>query len=189
MEFSTDESVYDTLNVGFTIRLKNTGTVFQRPQGFIIVENMFGTQVEFGDQKLKLVDEQSVVGILPGSERRYRVTTASESFGLGRYTATLNIVYGDEQQRISNSDFSVTFWVLPFKQIALFIVGVLAVIFGGVLALRAYVRRALRNAGIQAVTQEERKRIETLPARLLRVTLWFFALVVLLLIALLVYYG
>jgi hypothetical protein len=184
-EFYADRAIYNNANVTFTARLENTGTVYQRPQGIITITNMLGQEVEIpGSLKIN----EAGGGVLPKSERVYSVSWNSDEFAIGRYSALLSVVYG-ETRRFTISDHTVTFWVLPLKEIGLFVGGILAFVFMLALMLRAYVRRALAKAGVHPVTTEERQRIETLPRRLLRVLLWFTALISLLFIAMLVYYG
>jgi hypothetical protein len=191
-EFSTNQTLYyNNANVTFTSRIENTGTVYERPQGIISITNMLGQEVKIQGGILKLVDDslrEQIPGILPDSERLYSVTWSADDFAIGRYSALLSVVYG-ETSKFTISDHTVTFWVLPLKEIGLFVGSILSLVLVVALMLRAYIRRALAKAGVHPVTTQERERIETLPRRILRVLLWFTALTSLLFIAMLVYYG
>jgi hypothetical protein len=107
--FATDRSFYETGPVKLTTRLKNTGTVHEKATGTITIKNLFGWVVA----KVPL-DEHFVI---PGSIRRLHndwPTGSNQPFLIGRYTATLDAVYGGGQKLTA----STTFTVIPWKLLA-----------------------------------------------------------------------
>lgn len=97
-------------------RINNTGTVHFKPKGTITIKNMFGNEVTTINLEEK--------NVLPDSIRRI-VTNWDPGFSIGRYSADLTVVYGEDNQ-IMNS--STTFIVFPYQTVvpaALLIIGVL----------------------------------------------------------------
>ena len=106
-EFKTANSFYSNQNsIELISRLKNTGTVHFKPTGVITIKNMFGNEVA----KLDL-DQKNV---LPETIRQFTNNWELEGFNLGRYTATLTVVYG-ENNEISTSEYS--FMIFPYQTI------------------------------------------------------------------------
>ncbi len=172
-EFSTDRSLYTEPNVNFTTRVENTGTIYQKPRGVITVRNMLGKEV--GEI---VFNEKQQNAILPRSDRTFTVEWNLDSFAFGRYTALLNVGYGDTAQKTLKRE--VTFWILPWKEI-----GVVAGAFAALatiimLILRSYIRRELKRAGHTAAKRITRDR--SFAERLSRVLVWL--IVVLLLVSL-----
>lgn len=107
--FATDKGFYEFGPVNFTTRVKNTGTVHEKPTGTITIKNMFGLTVA----KVPL-DEHFVI---PGSIRKLSNAWPSgknQPFLFGRYTAELTASYGSGKA-ISGS---TSFTVLPWKIVA-----------------------------------------------------------------------
>ena len=78
--------------VPITLRVKNNGNAHIRPQGTLIIKNMFGQKVD----EITL-DSRNV---LPGSVRK--MDTIWDKPGiLGRYTATLVSTYGQQNQTMT----------------------------------------------------------------------------------------
>ncbi len=100
-EFTTEQSLYSNENtVTFISRLKNTGSVHFKPKGVITVKNMWGNQVA----ELEL-DRRNV---LPDSIRQITTDWQPEGFTMGRYSATLSVVYGDADEiRVSETSFVI----------------------------------------------------------------------------------
>lgn len=102
-EFSVpDFSEYGPIN--FDIRFENSGTVHERPRGFVNITNLFGKEVanvEFPQQR-----------VLPGAVRKIEASWNENWLWGIKYQATLVGSYGS-----SNTPFSAvaTFWAFPWK--------------------------------------------------------------------------
>lgn len=135
-EFSTNTnggsaaSLFESAPVNFTVKLKNTGNIYEQPTGRIVVTDMFGKEV--GAPNL------APGNILPQSTRKYNQaldnTVIGNKFLFGRYRADLNVTYGANKSVVKQT---IYFWVIPYKLIAL---GIIALI-GGFIGLRFLVRR------------------------------------------------
>ncbi len=99
---------------GFEIAFKNTGNVHLVPYGTIVIKNMFRRVV-----KTLPVDAYFV---LPDSIR-YREVKWIQGFGLGRYTASLSLNKGYDNQY---DDIDLAFWVLPWK---ILLIGFISIVF------------------------------------------------------------
>jgi hypothetical protein len=100
--------------VNFLVRIHNTGTVHEQPQGTITVKNLFGHVV--GRVGVNSKDGN----ILPDSYRRF-VQTLPTKFLFGHYTATLAIKY-DGTKTLAGT---FGFWVIPWELILLILVALL----------------------------------------------------------------
>lgn len=139
-EFSTERLVYGLPNVTFKVRVEDMGNILLRPHGTIEVTDMRGKQVA----TVRVND--TAAPIFPGTDRIYRPQWSSEGFAIGRYQALLSLVYGEDGRKTISSVTS--FWVLPIKPI-LIILGVLLVgVVGLYVVIRIYVRRKLREMGV-----------------------------------------
>jgi hypothetical protein len=106
-EFKTGSSFYSNENsVELISRIKNTGNVHFKPTGQIVIKNMFGSEVA----KLDL-DKKNV---LPDSIRQFVNEWQIDGFKIGRYTAELTIVTGDDNN-IQTSKTSFT--IFPYQTI------------------------------------------------------------------------
>ncbi len=118
---------YEKGPIEFGVSYENTGSVHLNPYGEVRITNMFGEEVGFL--------ELSPWFVLPRSLRTREISWDRE-FLLGRYTATALINRGYQDEDVID-EYSVTFWVLPWK-----IVGsTFAVIFVLVFLLRTFFRR------------------------------------------------
>lgn len=94
----------DSLSARFT----NDGTVHLKPRGFVLVKNMFGTEVA----KIDLPQ----LNVLPQSTRKVDIPLKLDN-QFGRYEATLAAIYGAANEPIS----AVTvYWVIPYKLLAVY---------------------------------------------------------------------
>lgn len=123
-------SVFDSMPLEFSVKLKNEGLGVVVPRGFISVRNIFGQEVhqfEFNRDGLR---------ILPGIQRTFMVHSARGSVSgirrewqppaLGRYTATLAISDSDEKM-------SLVYWVVPWRSLGSG--AALLILFVGILKL------------------------------------------------------
>ncbi len=133
LNFSTDlADSFRHLPVSFETRLQNLGNVHVKPTGSIVIKNFLGRVVT------KLPFNADGVSILPNGTRRFLTTWSKkedspvepwndtlyssgfisslkaefENFAFGRYTAEIQAVYGDSEQRLTSK---TTFWVIPWS--------------------------------------------------------------------------
>lgn len=140
-EFTTtlngnNTSLFEAAPVNFMERLKNTGNTHLQPAGQVTITDMFGQKVAVVNVNLPPRN------VLPQSIRKFEQPLDSTVIGnkilFGRYTADLNITYGDSHQTLTAS---TTFWVIPYKLIGIGIV----VIIAGFFLLRFLIRRYNRK--------------------------------------------
>lgn len=129
-------SVFESTPLDFIIRLQNTGNIHLQPVGQVGITDMFGNKLAAINVNL------SQDNILPSSIRKFEETLDKSIIGnkmlFGRYTADLNIPYGDGNQVLTASK---TFWVIPYTLIGI-IIGALIV---GFFILRHLIRRYNRH--------------------------------------------
>ncbi|OGY99346.1 MAG: hypothetical protein A2945_00700 [Candidatus Liptonbacteria bacterium RIFCSPLOWO2_01_FULL_52_25] len=136
-EFSTDAQLYFTPNVGFTMRFENNGNVHLRPEGTVLIYNMWGIErgrIELGD----------VTGnVLPGTLRKFNFAWNGERsiFDFGRYTAIATVTFGNAMRQ--NVSAETSFWIAPGWEMAGIAGGGALLIFFIVFMVRFYVRRTL----------------------------------------------
>lgn len=118
-------------------RFTNDGSVHLKPRGFVLVKNMFGTEVA----KIDLPQ----LNVLPQSTRKVEIPLELNN-QFGRYEATLAAIYGAANEPIS----AVTvYWVIPYTLLA---------IYGGillVLLVLAYLGRKRLKAAFRVLFKGE----------------------------------
>ena len=120
---------YEGNSVNFLTRITNTGASHIKPEGFIIISDIFGN---------KVVDVPFPArNILPGNDRLIGVKW--EEAKIGYYTATLFLNYGDKDGQITAT---TTFMVFPWKTGVPLIIGVLVILWF-LIARRGRVSKAL----------------------------------------------
>ena len=90
--------------ITFITRVGNEGSVHLKPTGTITIKNMFG-----GEVTTIPLEEKNV---LPESIRRIETEWSDPGFAVGRYTADLSLVYGEEDNILTAS---TTFTVFPWQ--------------------------------------------------------------------------
>lgn len=129
-------SVFSSPPDSFMFRLNNKGNTFQAPFGRVSVENWSGSEVF----QYELNDSTPRGNVLPDSIRRFE--RELENIGsFGRYTVKANISYGKGSNIISTS---TTFWVIPWTQVAIAAVVLVALIFFFTRGIKAYNQRVIR---------------------------------------------
>ncbi|HSH18297.1 MAG TPA: DUF916 domain-containing protein [Candidatus Saccharimonadales bacterium] len=129
-DFKAARAINEYKPVPFEVRVKNEGNVHLRPKGTVTITNIFG-------KKVATVPLESR-NVLPDAVRK--MTAEWKDGGrliFGRYTATVSVVYGSDNQIATAS---TTFWGFPYT-IMLVILGAL-ILLGG-LAFKARVRLKL----------------------------------------------
>lgn len=123
--------------------LKNEGNVFESPAGNVVIKDMFGRQVAnittnptmslalLGQTRLFtscIKTVQDKVKSLGGTSKN--TTCTDPKLMPGRYTAHLDVFYGQNGNQTKEVAADATFWVLPWWFIVLVIVALLAAIWG-----------------------------------------------------------
>jgi hypothetical protein len=143
-EFKTDKLFYATpFNVNFSTKIQNLGNVHIKPMGVIEIRDMLGRKVT----TLTVNDKGG--NILPKSTRLF-TNNWKDSFGFGRYEASLALSYGTPADLGGEGRKTLTmfwyFWVFPVKILisagaSLLILVVLFLIF-----LQVYRKMAIKSA-------------------------------------------
>lgn len=132
-------NLFESAPNGILERFKNTGNIHVQPVGQIDIKDMFGNLVG-----TVIVNNPSPRNVLPGSIRKFEQSIDEKVIGnkwlFGRYTATMTINYGANNQTLTKS---VEFWVIPYKLIAAIIIGLIIIFFGIRFALKRYNERIL----------------------------------------------
>jgi hypothetical protein len=131
-------SLFESAPIDFIEKVKNSGNIHESPTGHIIVKNMFGKTV--AGLNINLPPHN----ILPASTRKFTQhldkTVIGDKKLFGRYTADLKMTYGSGSHKKTLTS-SVSFWVLPYRLIALIII----ILVGGFFLLRHLIRRYNRR--------------------------------------------
>lgn len=144
-----------SLPVNFDLRIKNTGNVHIRPQGTILIKNLFGGETT----TLNLNDANGAV--LPNSIRDFSVTWKKDlvtqkkasffsklgiewkNFALGPYTATATVTYGQTKQNLVTS---ATVTIIPWELLIVTLLLLVIVVTVLVLGMKAYNNAIIRKA-------------------------------------------
>lgn len=105
--------------IDFIARFENKGNIHVKPVGQIEIRDMFGNKVE----TLPLNADKG--NVLPLSIRKFQ-STLDRTWMFGRYTADVSVAYGTTGQAIVQS---LSFWVIPYKQIVFLLLLVTTLIF------------------------------------------------------------
>lgn len=128
--------IFESTPLTFTTRLKNSGNIHEQPVGQIIVKDMFGRDTASVNVNLPPRN------VLPQSVRKFESQLDSTVIGnkklFGHYSANLTITYGADKQKTTSS---VSFWVIPYRLMAVIII----VLVAGFFVLRAFIRRYNRR--------------------------------------------
>lgn len=145
--FKTGKDSYQYPPVDFEITIQNSGNIHVRPLGKIEISNMFGKSV--GE-----IDVNVAKGnVLPESSRLFTPSWETEKFTIGKFTAKLNLEYGDEQ--VSTLSDTISFWVLPVREIAIGAGVLLLVILLFFVLIKMYNRMVIKKA--LKMKEEERQ--------------------------------
>jgi hypothetical protein len=134
-DFSSPNRLYNSLPASFILRIQNLGNVHLRPQGQIVIKNIFGQVVE----NVPLNPTEATV--LPNGLRRLETAWIKvaapqgsgalaglknewKNFALGRYTADLQANYGRSNLSLAAQ---LTFWVIPWRSGLLILVGLILI--------------------------------------------------------------
>jgi hypothetical protein len=147
----------DRLPAYLELRIRNLGNVHFRPEGTIIVKNIFGSV----SAEIPVNPKNSAV--LPNSIRRVESVWAKtfdipqggffteiknewNNFAIGRYTAEINATYGASKQPLPGR---VVFWVFPWRLLIVALAAVVALF----LLLMGY-NRMVANAALKKAAKK-----------------------------------
>jgi hypothetical protein len=134
-------SVFQSGPLTFVERIKNEGNIHEQPVGQVTIKDMFGRKV--ANVNINLPPRN----ILPASTRRFEQPLDKSVIGnkrlFGKYTANLAVTYGKNKQTTSST---LSFWVIPYRLIAIIIVALVAGFFILRYALRRYNRYIIGGA-------------------------------------------
>lgn len=153
--FATEngKTTVDTLPATFALRIKNNGNVHIRPQGTLVIKNMFGGETA------KLAINEVNGAVLPNSIRDFSTTWSKtnkvgkgffgkvgqqwSNFALGSYTATATVTYGENKQSLVST---AKLTVFPWQLLLVIIVIVAFIAFIFLFGVRRYNAAIIRNA-------------------------------------------
>lgn len=141
-EFSVSKNIYSEPKVDFMVRFENLGNVHVQPRGEIKVYDFWGK--EKGSVP---INHNSGFGhVLPGSVRSWDFSWEGEKkvLEMGRYRASLILSYGEDGAKTVY--YNLNFWIIYWKFLISFILGVSLFIFTIVLLIKSSVSRAVRSA-------------------------------------------
>lgn len=130
-------SVFQSSPLTFTEIFNNTGNVHEQPAGLVRVYDMFGRNLA------ALGINQPPANILPDSSRKFSQALDQAVIGnkrlFGKYRATTSVTYGVKTRETLTD--SLTFWVIPYRLIAIVIILLVVLFF----VLRFFIRRYNRH--------------------------------------------
>lgn len=142
--FRSQAKVVQSAAAEFVVRFENTGNVHLRPQGEIVITNMWGRE-----RGVIPINQRTNFGnVLPESIREFSFAwTGDRSLvDIGRYTATLTVGYGNEQKKFVTQ--RAHFWVVPITPLVVTLLALCISIWFISWCIRMYIRRVLALAGV-----------------------------------------
>jgi len=119
-DFTTDKNFYEQGPVSFQVTSENTGNVYLSPYGSIQVKDIFGRTIDSRD-----IDPWFV---LPKSDRTRDISWNS-NFLFGKYSAVLSLHRGYMNIKDVVDTKSISFWVIPWKIVAVCLIVLILVIW------------------------------------------------------------
>lgn len=127
--FLPTQQLFEKGPITFITKVENLGNVHIKPYGNIIITGMTG-------KKIVAVDVESK-NVLPGSIRKLEGTWDT-TWRIGRYNATLNLIYGENNTQLSRT---TSFIVFPYR-----IAILLTIILAGIGSILYATRKRLKLA-------------------------------------------
>ena len=90
--------------INFNLKIYNSGNVYVRPRGYMVITNIFGNKVA----QIEIDDKNILPTAVRDIPQEYK-----PKFLFGPYTASLALVYGNSNQNINAT---CGFWVIPWLQ-------------------------------------------------------------------------
>ncbi len=150
-----DAGALNRLPAGLQLRVANQGNVHIRPQGTVIIRNLFGGETA------RLTINEANGAVLPNSVRRFDVSWSKHensgargnffqeigaewrNFALGSYTATAILNYGQANLTLQ-ADTRIT--IIPWRILTLFGLGLILVIVGLRIGIQRYNASVINRA-------------------------------------------
>lgn len=146
--------VFQSTPLNFVVKLKNEGNIQEEPEGQILVTDMFGKPVASS------TINAPPRNVLPDSIRAFTGVLDHTNLGdkrlFGLYHAKLQTRYGDGYGQIVTAE--TTFWVIPYKLIAIIIVLLIIAFFGIRYLLQRYKKKILGQSSTRKSTKQPTKR-------------------------------
>lgn len=125
LKFATEgeKFFWSKMPENFAVLFRNSGNTYLKPQGEILIKNIFGGKVAtFGINEVSLI-------FLPDTENNLRIAKKFEKapFAFGFYKAELTLRWGEKPESIQKN---IWFFVFPWKQVLGGII-ILAILFFG----------------------------------------------------------
>ncbi len=136
--FKTGKDSYQYPPVDFEITIENNGNIHVKPEGKIVISNIFGKAVK------EVNVNQAGGNVLPESSRKYTPSWETDKFTLGKFTAVLNLKYGEENPM--NISQTISFWVLPVKEIVIALAALSLLILLFFVLVKTYNRMIMKKA-------------------------------------------
>lgn len=170
-EFKIDNVVNEYLPIDFKVQVENSGNVHIRPHGNIFITDDSGKDIAILDvnqnfaniipDTKRVLEASWTEGFLVREnvieDGQVKLDTNGKpvkklainwnkltSFRVGRYTANLLLVF-DNGQRDVTLDSTLSFWVIPYKAIAVILIAVIALFFIIKKLLSIYISREVRR--------------------------------------------
>ncbi len=109
---TAERPLFEFKPITLSVRLKNTGNIYEQPTGLVTVKNMFGKAIA------TLPVNAAQRTILPDSTRKFDQlvdnTVLGDGLMFGLYSADVTIKYGSSGQE---EKATTSFWVIPYKLI------------------------------------------------------------------------
>jgi hypothetical protein len=136
------QKIFQSGPVNFVEHVKNEGNVHEQPAGHVVITDMFGRKVASVNVNLPPRN------ILPASTRKFEQPLDKTVIGkkklFGRYKADLSVVYGKDKKTATSS---LTFWVIPYRLVAIVIVLLVAGFFAIRFGIKRYNRFIIGQSG------------------------------------------
>lgn len=129
--------IFQSPDITFISRLRNSGTVHLQPAGNIEVFDIFGRRIA------TLTVNETNRKILPASIRRFE-NQLKKKFLFGYYKARETVVYGNDKNTVSKT---ISFFVIPWKLIIIVLLSLVALFFILRFAIRKYNAMIIRKHG------------------------------------------
>lgn len=143
-----DGWLFESAPIKFAVRMSNTGNIHEQPVGQIAITDMFGKKIANVNVNMPIRN------VLPQSVRKFEPLLDSSVIGnrilFGYYKADLKMKYGTDGTILTDS---ISFWIIPYKLIAISITGIIAAFF----VLKFMIKRYNRHIISKARGQHRRK--------------------------------
>ena len=139
LKFAAEGGFFQTkMPENFVISFKNSGNTYQKPQGDILIKNIFGGKItDFGVNEINAI-------FLPDTENNLRIAKKFEKapFAFGFYKANLSLQWGEKPDSLQKG---IWFFVFPWKYVLGGLIILFILFFGAKRGLRKYNERVIKR--------------------------------------------